>query len=112
MWGDKMEETHSKAVKRDPEGTRRRILEAATEQFATLGLASARTGEIAKAAATNERLLHYYFGSKEQLYVAVLESMYADFAENEGGLIPSAIGQCRSFAHALRRTPRRSGSFR
>ncbi|MDR5735980.1 TetR family transcriptional regulator [Caballeronia sp. LZ025] len=79
-------ETGTKTTKRDPEGTRRRILEAATEQFSTLGLAGARVDAIAQAAGTNERMLYYYFGSKEQLYVAVLESMYADFAKKESGL--------------------------
>lgn len=84
-------ETGTKTVKRDPEGTRRRILGAATEQFGTLGLAGARIDAIAKAAETNERMLYYYFGSKELLYVAVLESMYADFAEKESGLDLSGL---------------------
>jgi AcrR family transcriptional regulator len=81
-------------VKRDPEGTRRRILEAATEQFTSLGLAGARVDAIATAAGTNERMLYYYYQSKEGLYVAVLESMYAEFAQREvtldlAGLSPS-----------------------
>ncbi|WOD17356.1 TetR family transcriptional regulator [Paraburkholderia kirstenboschensis] len=70
-------------VKRDPEGTRRRILEAATQQFSTLGLAGARVDAIATAAGTNERMLYYYFESKEGLYVAVLEAMYVEFANHE-----------------------------
>jgi len=84
-------ETGTKTVKRDPEGTRRRILEAATEQFGTLGLAGARVDVIARAAETNERMLYYYFGSKEQLYVAVLESTYADFAKKESSLNLSGL---------------------
>ncbi|BCG02998.1 TetR family transcriptional regulator (plasmid) [Paraburkholderia sp. PGU19] len=70
-------------VKRDPEGTRRRILEAATQQFSTHGLAGARVDAIAAAAGTNERMLYYYFESKEGLYVAVLEAMYVEFATHE-----------------------------
>lgn len=66
--------------KRDPEGTRRKILEAAKEQFTSFGLAGARVDAIASAAGTNERMLYYYYKSKEGLYVAVLEAMYADFA--------------------------------
>ncbi|BCF95931.1 TetR family transcriptional regulator [Paraburkholderia sp. PGU19] len=69
-------------VKRDPEGTRRRILEAATQQFSTHGLAGARVDAIAAAAGTNERMLYYYFESKEGLYVAVLEAMYVEFANH------------------------------
>uniref|UniRef100_UPI000A6D4A84 TetR/AcrR family transcriptional regulator n=1 Tax=Caballeronia cordobensis TaxID=1353886 RepID=UPI000A6D4A84 len=61
-------------VKRDPEGTRRRILEAAKSQFAKFGLAGARVDAIAEVAGSNQRMLYYYyFGSKERLYVAVLE---------------------------------------
>jgi AcrR family transcriptional regulator len=70
-------------VKRDAEGTRRRILAAATDQFTTHGLAGARIDAIARAANTNERMLYYYFGSKEGLYVAVLEGMYVDDAHRE-----------------------------
>jgi AcrR family transcriptional regulator len=78
-------------VKRDPEGTRRRILEAASGQFTKLGLAGARVDAIATAAGTNERMLYYYFESKEGLYVAVLEAMYAQFAEREGSLDLSGL---------------------
>jgi AcrR family transcriptional regulator len=69
-------------AKRDPEGTRRRILDAATQQFSTHGLAGARVDAIAAAAETNERMLYYYFQSKEGLYVAVLEGMYVEFANH------------------------------
>jgi AcrR family transcriptional regulator len=54
-------------VKRDPAGTRRRILEAAKQKFATLGLSGARVDAIASAADTNERMLYYYFQSKKGL---------------------------------------------
>ena len=60
---------------RDPEGTKKRILEAATRQFTTRGLAGARVDAIASAADTTERMLYYYFQSKEGLYTAVLEVM-------------------------------------
>lgn len=78
-------------VRRDPEGTRRRILEAATQQFTQFGLAGARVDAIANAAGTNERMLYYYFTSKEGLYVAVLESMYAQFGEREARLDLSGL---------------------
>lgn len=91
-------ETGTRTAKRDPEGTRRRILEAATEQFSTLGLAGARVDAISQAAGTNERMLYYYFGSKEQLYVAVLESMYADFATKESGLDLSELDPAEAIA--------------
>lgn len=73
-------------TKRDPEGTRRRILLAAADAFATGGLSGARVDKIAQQAQTNERMLYYYFGSKEQLFVAVLEHAYFDLHEAESQL--------------------------
>jgi AcrR family transcriptional regulator len=70
-------------TKRDPLGTRRRILEAATEEFTRAGLSGARVDQIAKKALTNERMLYYYFGSKEQLFTTVLEVAFSAFSEAE-----------------------------
>lgn len=90
--------------KRDPEGTRRRILEAATQQFTTHGLAGARVDAIATAADTNERMLYYYFQSKEGLYIAVLEAMYVEFANHEVSLDLSGLQPAdaiRALAHSI-----------
>ncbi|MGS1004648.1 TetR/AcrR family transcriptional regulator [Burkholderia glumae] len=70
-------------IKRDPEGTRRRILLAAAEEFANGGLSGARVDQIARRAETNERMLYYYFGSKEQLFTAVLEHAFSALNEAE-----------------------------
>lgn len=70
-------------IKRDPEGTRRRILMAAAEEFANGGLFGARVDQIARRAETNERMLYYYFGSKEQLFTAVLEQAFSALTEDE-----------------------------
>ncbi|PFH28594.1 MULTISPECIES: TetR family transcriptional regulator [Burkholderia] len=70
-------------IKRDPEGTRRRILMAAAEEFAGGGLFGARVDQIARRAETNERMLYYYFGSKEQLFTAVLEHAFSALTEAE-----------------------------
>lgn len=70
-------------IKRDPEGTRRRILMAAAEEFANGGLLGARVDQIARRAETNERMLYYYFGSKEQLFTAVLEHAFSALTEAE-----------------------------
>lgn len=61
---------------RDPERTRARILEAATREFARLGLSGARVDRIAERAGANKRMLYYYFGDKEALFRAVLEHTY------------------------------------
>ena len=55
---------------RDAEATRRRILEAARAEFARHGLGGARIERIAEAARTNKRMLYYYFGNKEGLFLA------------------------------------------
>ena len=52
------------------------ILEVATREFADKGLAGARIDVIAAAMRTSKRMIYYYFGSKEGLYVAVLEDAY------------------------------------
>ena len=61
---------------RDPQKTRRNILEAATAEFARHGLGGARVDRIAEGAGANKRMLYYYFGSKEDLFLAVLEAAY------------------------------------
>ncbi len=52
------------------------ILEVATREFAAKGLTGARIDEIAELTRTSKRMIYYYFGSKEGLYIAVLEEAY------------------------------------
>jgi AcrR family transcriptional regulator len=63
---------------RDPERTRTEILEVATAEFARVGYSGARVDKITALTRTTKRMLYYYFGGKEQLYVAVLEQSYGD----------------------------------
>jgi AcrR family transcriptional regulator len=60
----------------DPARTMADILEVATREFAEKGLAGARIDAIAAAMRTSKRMIYYYFGSKEGLYLAVLEEGY------------------------------------
>lgn len=60
----------------DPARTMADILEVATREFADKGLAGARIDVIAEAMRTSKRMIYYYFGSKEGLYIAVLEEAY------------------------------------
>jgi AcrR family transcriptional regulator len=69
--------------RRNADRTRREILEVATEEFATRGLAGARVDEIAERMRTTKRMIYYYFGSKRQLYAAVLEAAYAAIRAEE-----------------------------
>src|SRR3972149_2203188 len=56
---------------------RQRILKPATEEFARHGLGGARVDRIAAQAGANKRMLYYYFGNKEDMFLAVLEGGYA-----------------------------------
>jgi len=80
---------------RDAERTRAEILEVATREFAANGYAGARVDDMAERMRTTKRMIYYYFGGKEQLYIAVLERAYAEIrrAEREvdvDGLDPAA----------------------
>ncbi|CAH0123269.1 HTH-type transcriptional repressor NicS [Microbacterium sp. Bi121] len=69
--------------KRDAERTRAELLEVATEAFAESGYAGTRVDEIAERTLTTKRMIYYYFGGKEQLYLAVLENAYRGIRETE-----------------------------
>ncbi|GHH77885.1 TetR family transcriptional regulator [Streptomyces sulfonofaciens] len=62
---------------RDAARTRAEILDVATAEFARAGFTGARVDEIAARTRTTKRMIYYYFGSKEQLFTAVLERAYA-----------------------------------
>ncbi len=70
----------------DPEGTRQNIIEVASHEFAQNGLAGARIDEIAEKTRASKRMIYYYFGDKEGLYVACLENAYRVVREGEGEL--------------------------
>jgi AcrR family transcriptional regulator len=67
----------------DPEGTRRNIIEVATKEFADKGFSGARVDEIAARTRTSKRMIYYYFGGKEGLYIAVLEQAYLNIRSIE-----------------------------
>lgn len=62
------------------------ILRAATRIFAKHGFSGGRIDQISKAAKSHDRMIYYYFGSKEGLYIAVLENLYRRFNEAESAL--------------------------
>jgi AcrR family transcriptional regulator len=71
---------------RDAERTKQAILDAAKVEFAEKGLAGARVDTIAEQSGANKRMLYYYFGSKDDLYVAVLEDVYGAMRRTESDL--------------------------
>ena len=62
---------------RNPDRTRRAILDAAASEFCAVGLAGARIDAIAVAAGVNKRMLYHYFASKDGLFAAVLDERLA-----------------------------------
>ncbi|GGO69079.1 TetR/AcrR family transcriptional regulator [Nonomuraea cavernae] len=69
--------------RRDADRTRAEILEVAQREFARAGYAGARVDEIAELTRTTKRMIYYYFGSKERLYIAALENAYSEVREVE-----------------------------
>jgi AcrR family transcriptional regulator len=73
-------------IARDPVQTRRRILRAARNEFMRHGYSGARIERISRAARSSDRMIYYYFASKEALYLEVLESVYSELGDAESAL--------------------------
>ena len=71
---------------RDAARTQAEILSVAVSEFAELGFHGARIGRITQAANCNSRMIYHYFGSKEGLYVAVLDKVFEDIRKQEAKL--------------------------
>ena len=66
----------------DTEGTRRRIKEAATAEFAERGPDGTTIERIAKKAGVNKERVYNYFGGKQKLFAAVLRDELAQVAQS------------------------------
>ena len=91
--------TRLKTRKNDPERTKRDIIDVATVEFAAEGYSGARVDTIAAKTRTSKRMIYYYFGGKEQLYLAVLEEAYRSIRTLESSLDSEKVGA----VEALRR---------
>jgi AcrR family transcriptional regulator len=89
---------------RDPELTRADILAVATKEFADHGLSGARIDRIAALMLTSKRMIYYYFGSKEGLYLAVLEKAYADIRAVEATLPLDALDPVEALRRLVEQT--------
>ena len=61
------------------QATRASLLKAAIKVFAQYGLDGGSVDKISKAAKSHDRMIYYYFGNKEGLFVAVIEEIYKRF---------------------------------
>jgi AcrR family transcriptional regulator len=81
---------------RDSEATKRRLFEAAAEEFAQRGIAGARVDRIAAAAGANKALIYSYFGSKEALFDAVFTELVVETINDvpiDGEDLPAYAGR-------------------
>jgi TetR/AcrR family transcriptional regulator, upper aerobic nicotinate degradation pathway regulator len=78
--------TNARRRTRNPDKTREALLRAAVAEFAREGYGGARVDRISKAAKSNDRMLYYYFKSKEKLFHHVIEHCYADLVAREEAL--------------------------
>ena len=69
------------------QATQENILRAATKVFAKHGFAGGRIEQISKAAKSHDRMIYYYFGSKEELFIAVIEDTYRRFNDAESKVV-------------------------
>jgi AcrR family transcriptional regulator len=80
-----------RAVPSDGSATREKLLDAATRAFAERGVAKASLLEITKQAGQRNRgSLHYYFGSREGVVVAILDRHVGFLAARETELLETA----------------------
>jgi len=92
---------------------RERILDAAEGAFSQGGFAAARVAAIADAAGVNKAMLYYYYGSKSELYQAVLERTFGQVDEMIQGALAAAgappaeraEGFLRAYAQMLHERP-------
>jgi len=75
---------------RNPEETRRRILDAAEAEFARKGYDGTRLRDVALAVGVHHALLHHYFKDKEGLFRAVLERAVEDVSNRAAELLRNA----------------------
>ncbi len=79
--GKKAEKAAPAKEKKGGEGARQRILKAARTVFSLHSFRAASTRMIAQEADVDHPLIHYHFGSKEQLFESVSLEMYEEFTQ-------------------------------
>lgn len=90
--------------RREPGGTRERLLAAAEEEFAAHGIRGARVQAIVERAGVNERMLYHYFGDKDGLYHAVRERFIIEVTDKLDAVLdaPGTADPEARFAELLR----------
>lgn len=84
------EEAAESRRRRDPEATRRAILDAAEEHFVARGPDATSLAEIAQAAGVNKSLIHHHFGSKEALWSEVQDRHFHQYFDAQREMLENA----------------------
>ena len=80
------------------------ILDTAIAEFSSKGFDGARVGAIAKAAEVNINLVYHYFANKENLFVAVMESVYVTIRRHHNDMDLRMLNPERAMSDLVRFT--------
>lgn len=83
------------------QATRQSLLEAAIEVFSTHGLHGGSVSRIAELAQSHDRMIYYYFGNKEGLFIAALEEIYRRYNEAEAAVVLDTSNPIKALTHAV-----------
>lgn len=81
----------ARPVNANAEKTKARILDSASRLFASHGVGQVSIRQIAKDADVSLGMVNHYFGSKDELYHACIDAMYAELALLRDALVAEAV---------------------
>ena len=81
----------ARPVNADAEATRRRILDSALVLFSERGAGGSPIREIARSAGVSLAMVHHYFGNKDGLYAACIDTMYRELEDMRGSMLAEAL---------------------
>ncbi len=93
-----------KVRSRDAEATKAKLLKAATTEFASRGYDGARVEKIARNADGNINLVYHYFGSKQGIYIAALESIYVQIRSHHQDMVLRNLDPQTAMSELVRAT--------
>jgi len=88
---------------RRPEERRGEIIEAAVATFGQLGYERATLADVAERAGVSPGTVSHYFGSKSDLFEAVIADRFVDFVASEEALLAAETGSARQLLVQLMR---------
>lgn len=95
----------------DAEATRQRILQSALALFAEHGFGGVSIRKIGAGAGVTLATVHHYFGSKDDLYEACIETMYAQMVALRPKLIAAVTDRSAGTGDAIERIVRQAFRF-